>query len=393
MGLCLKGKGFNSDYSKGRLKEFDEDEGYNINPYYLDYVKILNSKGLRRELNKTQVFITPENKHIRNRLIHTNEVVANSVLLSGLLGLNTELSMSIALGHDIGHCPFGHLTEDLFTQMLRDDYGDAKFHHSLIGLVVLELIERKGKGLNLTHETLEGILYHSTGTKRFEFNQSIPQEYSIVLISDKISYLFSDFNDTIRMGFLINDDDKSRINELVNWFGYNQRMRVKKCVNAVINESCEKGYVSFSEGIVYERFYELLRLMYKGVYFALDKKLSVQKQKMSQVISVLKESTVNDYLRVISDYVEAMNIELPDNPVKPDDYLLASLLTDDEVNKFELNKITLERVLKAPTIMEILPYMLTERTSADNMMNFYRSYGQVSDKIELFSRVKPLLSF
>ncbi len=385
MNLCLKNKRFNNDNSKGRLKKFDEDK-YDINPYKLDYVKILNSKGLRRELNKTQVYITPENKHVRNRLIHTNEVVATSILLSESLGLNTELSMSIALGHDIGHCPFGHLTEDLFTQKLREKYSDAKFHHSLNGLIVLELIERKGKGLNLTHETLEGILYHSTGTKKFEFNPLIPQEYSIVLLSDKISYLFSDFNDTIRMGFQINNN-KERINELVNWFGFNQRARVMKCINAVIEESCEKQYVSFSEGEVYDKFYELLRLMYENVYFALDKKLSVQKQKMNKVISILEESTINDYLRIIGDYKKTK----PDNPVKPDNYLLASLLTDDEVNKFELNKITLKRILKAPTVIEILPYMFTEKTSAENMIRFYKLYGQISDKIELFSKVKPML--
>ncbi len=378
-------KRFDEKDSKGRLKKEDEDKCYNINPFKLDKIKILNSKALRRAEFKTQVFITPNNKHVRNRLVHTNEVVANSIILSESMGLNTDLCEAIALGHDLGHCPYGHLTEHFFTKRLKKETSTnkIKFHHSLMSIIILELIERKGKGLNLTQETLEGILYHTTGEKQLKFDKSVPEEYSVVLIADKISYLFSDINDAKREGLIINNDEFNEINQLTDWFGKNQRERTKKCIKAVIEESKSNKHVSFSEGIIYEKFFKLLKLMYKKVYLVYDLYLSLEEQKIKRIIDILDESSIEDYLKI-------MNYKTK-RAIKPDKYLITSLLTDNEVSNLELNKITLERILQMPTIKETIPYLLTSKTSTETMNKFYKAFGEISNKRELFNKIKSML--
>ena len=203
--MNLSAKAFKLENSKGRFKEYDEDAVYSaINPFVLDSIKLLSSKSSRRLAYKTQVFNKPYNKHIRTRKSHTEEVEASSMLVSNLLGLNIYLCSAIAKGHDLGHFPFGHTTEQRFTKKLREENGKdyLVLDHSLMGLVILHQIEREGAGLNLMYETMEGILNHSTGGGSFQTMGSIPEEYKVVRYADKIAYLFSDINDAERLGTL-----------------------------------------------------------------------------------------------------------------------------------------------------------------------------------------------
>jgi dGTPase len=160
---------FDEINSLGRPNSFDEDSAYEAHSsiYRVDIDKILNSKANRRLPYKTQVFSQPVNKHIRTRKSHTEEVYTLSQFISDSLGLNSDLCCAIAAGHDLGHFPYGHTTEQKFTQILRESSKNnvTELDHSLMGLIIVNNVERKGFGLNLTYETMEGILNHSTEEK------------------------------------------------------------------------------------------------------------------------------------------------------------------------------------------------------------------------------------
>jgi len=238
-------------YSNGVSPDcYIDNYGGLVNPFIIDQGKILESKSLRRESDKTQVFFSPDNPHIRTRSIHTNEVVSIAIKIADILGLNVELCQSIALGHDLGHGPSGHLFERV------SKAEGIEFHHEIFSAIIAVFIERNGGGLNLTRQTLEGILSHSDAeTKKIK----LIDEYKIVMYSDKIAYTFSDFNDVKRFNKnLISEKDINTINSL---FPDNQRYRVVTCINALIEESIKKGFVSFEDSIDAKNFKEVRSIM------------------------------------------------------------------------------------------------------------------------------------
>jgi len=262
---ALAAKAFITEKSRGRRhrKKLDSsDAGYYdiLDPYRLDAKKIRNSKGFRRLGTKTQVYSLPDNPHVRTRLIHTAEVVATAVTIAEILGLNIPLVEAIAAGHDIGHTPYGHLGERFVSKM-----AGKPFHHSVFGVVVAQHIERKGLGLNLTFETLEGILRHSRGKEALVVDPTLPLEYAVVMYADKITYTFSDFNDATRYGYLDRDRHKAD-RELWESLGHDQRSRTMNCVKALVKESAGKGLVSFSESATAERYERLRTWMYRKIY-------------------------------------------------------------------------------------------------------------------------------
>jgi dGTPase len=194
---------FVSSQSLGRrysLEELDDDHLYlgAFNPYFIDREKIRLSKSLRRLEDKTQVFIDHRsNPHIRNRRSHTDEVVSIAVYIAQILGLNVYLVEAIALGHDIGHSPYGHLGERIIGELSGRD-----FRHYIMSVVIAQFIERNGKGLNLSWEVLEGIANHSRGAGGLKINPDLPLEYAVVMLADKVAYTFSDLNDALRCGYL-----------------------------------------------------------------------------------------------------------------------------------------------------------------------------------------------
>ena len=165
-------------------------------PFQRDRDRIVHSKAFRRLKHKTQVFISPEGDHYRTRLTHTLEVVGIARTVARALALNEDLTEAIALGHDLGHPPFGHIGEAALDQCLRDQFGIG-FRHNEHSLRIVERLERDGRGLNLTDQVRNGILHHT--------GPDLPAtlEARIVRLVDRIAYINHDIDDALRAGVLV----------------------------------------------------------------------------------------------------------------------------------------------------------------------------------------------
>src|SRR5687767_12002292 len=164
-------------------------------PFQRDRDRIVHSKAFRRLKHKTQVFISPEGDHYRTRLTHTLETCMIARTVARALGLNEDLTEAIALGHDLGHPPFGHIGENVLDACMRERYGSG-FRHNEHSLRVVERLERDGEGLNLTEQVRDGILNHTGPTKPATL------EGRIVRLVDRIAYINHDIDDAVRAGVL-----------------------------------------------------------------------------------------------------------------------------------------------------------------------------------------------
>jgi len=187
-----------SKNSKGRRKQEKDDPIRTC--FQLDRDRIIHSKAFRRLKHKTQVFISPAEDHYRTRITHTLEVAQIARTIARALRLNEDLTEAIALGHDIGHTPFGHAGEDVLDDIMKriDDSPQKYFMHNEQSIRVAEYLEKNGKGLNLTLEVIDGILHHS---------QKDPQlpatlEGQIVRYSDHIAYIRHDIEDALLAGVI-----------------------------------------------------------------------------------------------------------------------------------------------------------------------------------------------
>lgn len=298
-------------------------------PFLNDYTKIIQSRAYRRLAYKTQVISLPTNPHVRTRLLHTNEVIAISAGIAKRLGLNINLCIAIAAGHDIGHTPYGHLGERVLSE-----FSGKPFKHHINSVVVAQHVERKGKGLNLTYEVLEGILNHARGTGKLTIDKNKHQEYSAVMFADKIAYTFSDLNDAMRYGYI----DQNKIPACALSLGENQRERTNNAVKALISESQKKGFVQFSEGKVFQNFDELRKFLCEEFYYKVD--------------WLLQEKILRRLCEYFSNDNKFSNV---------DPIIAVSLLTDKEANyfgRFLLNsrKPSADQI-KHLGIVEILPYL------------------------------------
>ena len=184
-----------ADQSRGRLR-FEEPRAEDVRTcYQRDIDRIVHSKSFRRRMHKTQVFLQPEGDHYRTRMTHTLEVSRIAGTITRALGLNEDLAEAIAMGHDLGHTPFGHAGEDVLSQCL-----GKPFRHNEQSLRVVDILEKDGQGLNLTYEVRMGILGH-TGDYWPE-----TLEGQAVRRSDQIAYVNHDIDDAIRAGILTDDD-------------------------------------------------------------------------------------------------------------------------------------------------------------------------------------------
>lgn len=233
-----------------RRKFYGDDLSSVGDPFVRDFSAILSSKAYRRMGEKNQVASLPHTPHIRNRQTHVAEVIAIAGRLAEHLGLNTFLAQSIAAGHDIGHVPFGHQGEDYLKQRL-----DKPFSHEVMGVIVAEHIERHGKGMNCTFQTLDGMMRHSGKN----VSDTMTAEACVVRFADKIAYLFADFNDFKRLRWKC----AKEIYDLMHWFGNNQRSRTIKVCALLCKESVRSGRVVFSESIAAKKFDRLRTLMYE----------------------------------------------------------------------------------------------------------------------------------
>ena len=240
-----------SDQSKGRPYG-DKDRELDVRTcYQRDTDRIVHSKAFRRLMHKTQVFLQPEGDHYRTRMTHTLEVARISQTITRALGLNEDLAEAIAMGHDLGHTPFGHAGEDALSQCL-----GVPFRHNEQSLRVVDVLENDGKGLNLTYEVRMGILGH-TGDR-------IPEtlEGQVVRRSDQIAYVNHDIDDAIRAGILTNEDIPEAISGVL---GYNHSQRINTLVCDAIVTSREAGCVQLSPAVD-QALRDLRSFMFERVY-------------------------------------------------------------------------------------------------------------------------------
>lgn len=210
-----------SDESKGRAV-FEEQ--CDLRPVYQrDRDRILHSKTFRRLKGKTQVFLAPEGDHYRTRMTHTLEVSQNARTVAKALMLNEDLTEAIALGHDLGHTPFGHAGERVLNVI-----NPAGFRHQAQSIRVVECLEKNGEGLNLTWEVKDGILNHSTS------GNPSTLEGKIVRICDKIAYVNSDIDDAIRGKVISEEDIPSRYKEML---GHTLRERLNTLIHDLIKNA------------------------------------------------------------------------------------------------------------------------------------------------------------
>ncbi|MBQ8580024.1 MAG: deoxyguanosinetriphosphate triphosphohydrolase [Oscillospiraceae bacterium] len=219
--------------------------------YQRDTDKIVHSKAFRRLMHKTQVFLQPEGDHYRTRLTHTLEVTRIARTITRALGLNEDLAEAIAMGHDLGHTPFGHAGEAALDQLM-----PGGFQHNEQSLRVVDVLENDGKGLNLTYEVRMGIVGH-TGPR-------VPEtlEGQIVRRSDQIAYVNHDIDDAIRAGILTNDDIPDSITDVL---GHTHSKRIDTLVCDMINCSREEGKIVLSPRVE-QSLKDLRAFMFEHVY-------------------------------------------------------------------------------------------------------------------------------
>ena len=240
-----------ADCSQGRDRE--EPQCDIRTDYQRDRDRILHSKAFRRLKEKTQVFLAPEGDHYRTRMTHTLEVAQNARTIARALLLNEDLTEAIALGHDLGHTPFGHAGERALNKLTKDIGG---FKHNEQSVRVVEKLEKDGLGLNLTKEVRDGILNHQTGLKPMTL------EGKIVRLSDKIAYINSDIDDAIRAGIIREEEIPYWLTEVL---GHSTKERLNTLVHDIVTNSEEKDDICMSAEVE-KAMFSLRSFMYENVY-------------------------------------------------------------------------------------------------------------------------------
>ncbi|HYE09136.1 MAG TPA: deoxyguanosinetriphosphate triphosphohydrolase, partial [Patescibacteria group bacterium] len=239
--------------------------------YQRDRDRILHSKAFRRLKHKTQVFISPEGDHYRTRLTHTLEVAQIARTIARALRLNEDLAEAIALGHDLGHTPFGHAGEKVLNSI-----HPGGFKHNEQSLRVVDILEG-GKGLNLTYEVRDGILKH-TGSLEPE-----TLEGKIVSLSDRIAYINHDIDDALRGGIL---EISSIPVDCMEILGFTHNQRINTMIKDIINESIGRDNIAMSRCIM-QATNKLRKFMFDNVYIGSAAK--VEEKKAKNIIKGLYE--------------------------------------------------------------------------------------------------------
>lgn len=245
--LILSPKACLAVNSKGR--EVLEEKCSLRTDFQRDRDRIIHSNSFRRLKHKTQVFLSPWGDHYRTRLTHTLEVAQIARTISNGLSLNSDLTEAVALGHDLGHTPFGHAGERALNSVF-----PGGFHHYEQSLRVVEKLEKGGAGLNLTYEVRDGIVCHTRG------KEADTLEGRIVKLADKIAYINHDIDDAIRGGIMTEEDIPLTIRLAL---GTNKSERINTLVTNCVENS--KDDITFSEDIQIP-FDELHKLMFSLVY-------------------------------------------------------------------------------------------------------------------------------
>ncbi len=267
--------------SKGRLKP---EEQCDIRPVFQrDRDRIIHCKAFRRLKDKTQVFLTPEGDHYRTRLTHTLEVSQNARTIAKALKLNEELVEAIALGHDLGHTPFGHAGERALNRVC-----PLGFEHSEQSVRTVDRLEKGGQGLNLTYEVRDGIRNHQTIGKPHTL------EGKIVRLSDKIAYIHHDMDDAVRAGILKENDVPASIRAVL---GSTPGERLDHFIHDIVMNSIGQNDIIMSEPVA-DAMKSIRQFMFERVYQNPEAKSEEGKAEE------LMETLYHHYLKHIDDLPE-----------------------------------------------------------------------------------------
>lgn len=255
-----------------------------------DRDRIIHSKSFRRLKHKTQVFINPHDDHFRTRLTHTLEVAQISRVVSRALHLNEDLTEAIALGHDLGHTPFGHAGERALASVY------PGFSHNRQSLRIVQYLEKEGRGLNLTPETCDGLLCHTGEQLPFTL------EGAVVRLCDRVGYLNHDIDDAVRSGYLASNALPAA---LVEYLGDTQSHRINTMVTDIVATSQGRPVVEMSEPCA-AAINELRAFMFQQVYY--------------HPLKVEEENRLSEFIRKLFYYfcnhVEEMPPEFQRQPLE-----------------------------------------------------------------------------
>ena len=272
-----------SENSLGRRVPLEPDP---IRPcFQRDRDRILHCKAFRRLKQKTQVFLSPEGDHYRTRLTHTLEVSQIARTISRALRLNEDLTEAIALGHDLGHTPFGHAGERALNRLC-----PGGFSHYRQSLRVVDYLERDGQGLDLTWEVRNGIVTHTSGA------WARTPEGCVVRRADHIAFLNHDIEDAVRAGVL---DPATLPKECTAVLGQTKSARITTMINSILANSDGDVKVGAEEN---EAFLALRDFMYATVY--VDKTAKREEQKVDKVIGELYDYYLNHVDRMSNFYIQ-----------------------------------------------------------------------------------------
>ncbi|MDL2310923.1 deoxyguanosinetriphosphate triphosphohydrolase [Peptostreptococcaceae bacterium OttesenSCG-928-C18] len=296
MNLRVKQEKYEREYlsvfsakSYKATREVEEESDEIRTPYQRDRDRIIHSKSFRRLKHKTQVYISPEKDHYRTRLTHTLEVAQIARTIARALNLNEDLTEAIALGHDLGHTPFGHIGEDALNSL--NPNGFKHYDHSVRVVQLLE-VSKSGNGLNLTHDVIDGIKNH-TGK-----NKSKTLEGNIIKFADRIAYINHDIDDSIRAGILKLEDIPKEFSEE---FGFNSGDRINSMVIDVIENSLNKNTIMMSEE-KYNKMLSLREFMFKRVY--LNPVVKGDEKKAHGIINLLYSYYKDNFEEMFEEHLD-----------------------------------------------------------------------------------------
>jgi dGTPase len=294
--------GVRSYDTRGRTAE--EDECGLRTPFQRDRDRIVHSKSFRRLKHKTQVFIDPKGDHYRTRLTHTLETAGISRTVARALRLNEDLTEAIALGHDLGHPPFGHTGEEVLDEVVFERYG-RRFRHNEQSLRVVDVLEKDGRGLNLTEEVRDGILRH-TGP-----GDPATLEGKIVRLVDRVAYINHDIDDALRAGILSSGDLPQ---EELDLLGETGARRIDRLVHDIVETSAETGDIVQSDEIA-RAMLNLRAFMFERVYLGpaaadqRDTATATVRRIFSRLVEHpedLPEGLPGDVSEQVTDYIAGM---------------------------------------------------------------------------------------
>ena len=228
-------------------------------PFQRDRDRIVHAKAFRRLKHKTQVFIAPEGDHYRTRLTHTIETCCIARTVARALGLNEDLTEAIGLGHDLGHPPFGHIGEEALDEALRE-HGQPGFRHNEQSLRVVDVLERDGRGLNLTEQVRDGILNHTGSAK-----PATPEGRTVRLV-DRVAYINHDIDDAVRAGILAEEDLPT---DEIGLLGATGAARIDALVRDIVETSRREGEIAQSDEVG-GAMLRLRKFMFDRVYLGAE---------------------------------------------------------------------------------------------------------------------------